>query len=108
MEKQEDRRRFRSHGGGGQRQWEGDGGRKATAVGGRWVSSSQVADACKEFITSHNVVFGKVPEAIAQLQKVNLSHNRLCGQLPPTNFSASAFAGNACLCGAPLPPCKAA
>nr|GLL42428.1 sn1-specific diacylglycerol lipase beta isoform X2 [Ipomoea trifida] len=56
----------------------------------------------------HNVVFGKVPEAIAQLQKVNLSHNRLCGQLPPTNFSASAFAGNACLCGAPLPPCKAA
>nr|GMC78479.1 serine carboxypeptidase-like 13 [Ipomoea batatas] len=41
MEKQEDRRRFRSHGGGGRRQWEGEGGRKATAVGGRWVSSSR-------------------------------------------------------------------
>nr|GMD72784.1 receptor-like protein 12 [Ipomoea batatas] len=61
-----------------------------------------------ELDLSRNMVFGKVPEAIAQLQKVNLSHNRLCGQLPPTNFSASAFAGNACLCGAPLPPCKAA
>ncbi|XP_031113457.1 MDIS1-interacting receptor like kinase 2-like [Ipomoea triloba] len=62
----------------------------------------------KELDLSRNMVFGKVPEDIAQLQKVNLSHNRLCGQLPPTNFSASAFAGNACLCGAPLPPCKAA
>nr|GMD60783.1 receptor-like protein 12 [Ipomoea batatas] len=61
-----------------------------------------------ELDLSRNMVFGKVPEAIAQLQKVNLSHNQLCGQLPPTNFSASAFAGNACLCGAPLPPCKAA
>nr|GMD60781.1 receptor-like protein 12 [Ipomoea batatas] len=62
----------------------------------------------KELDLSRNMVFGKVPKAIAHLQKVNLSHNRLCGQLPPTNFSASAFAGNACLCGAPLPPCKAA
>ncbi|CAH9127701.1 unnamed protein product [Cuscuta epithymum] len=60
----------------------------------------------KELDLARNMVFGKVPAAVANLQKVNLSHNRLCGQIPPTNFTASAFAGNACLCGAPLPTCK--
>nr|GLL42430.1 DNA-damage-repair/toleration protein DRT100-like [Ipomoea trifida] len=61
----------------------------------------------KELDLSRNRVFGKVPETVAVLQKLNLSHNRLCGRLPATKFPAAVFAGNACLCGSPLPPCKA-
>lgn len=57
---------------------------------------------------SHNMVFGKVPKAVSGLTKLNISYNQLCGQLPPTKFPSSAFAGNACLCGYPLPQCKAA
>ncbi|VVB11775.1 unnamed protein product [Arabis nemorensis] len=55
---------------------------------------------------SRNLVFGKVPATVAGLQKLNLSQNHLCGKLPATKFPASAFAGNDCLCGAPLSPCK--
>ncbi|KAL8060022.1 hypothetical protein ABFX02_03G126100 [Erythranthe guttata] len=56
---------------------------------------------------SHNLVFGKVPKAVSGLTELNVSYNHLCGQLPPTKFSARAFAGNDCLCGSPLPKCKA-
>ncbi|XP_010478785.1 PREDICTED: receptor-like protein kinase [Camelina sativa] len=56
---------------------------------------------------SKNLVFGKVPTTVATLQKLNLSYNHLCGKLPATKFPASAFVGNDCLCGSPLPPCKA-
>ncbi|XP_028798275.1 leucine-rich repeat receptor-like serine/threonine-protein kinase BAM1 [Neltuma alba] len=53
-----------------------------------------------------NSVFGKVPNAVAGLEKLNVSYNHLCGQIPKTKFPASAFTGNDCLCGAPLQPCK--
>ncbi|KAI3464265.1 hypothetical protein Pfo_020928 [Paulownia fortunei] len=56
---------------------------------------------------SHNLVFGKVPKVISGLSELNVSYNHLCGPLPSTKFSASAFAGNDCLCGSPLPQCKA-
>jgi len=56
---------------------------------------------------SRNLVFGKVPVTVAGLQRLNLSQNHLCGELPTTKFPASAFAGNDCLCGSPLSPCKA-
>lgn len=56
---------------------------------------------------SRNLVFGKVPKAVAGLTSLNVSHNALCGSLPPTKFPASSFVGNACLCGPPLAPCKA-
>ncbi|CAN8243797.1 unnamed protein product [Cochlearia groenlandica] len=56
---------------------------------------------------SKNLVFGKVPTTVATLQKLDLSHNHLCGKLPATKSPASAFVGNDCLCGSPLPPCKA-
>ncbi|EOA40285.1 hypothetical protein CARUB_v10009013mg [Capsella rubella] len=56
---------------------------------------------------SKNLVFGKVPTTLATLKKLNLSHNHLCGKLPATKFQARAFVGNDCLCGSPLPPCKA-
>ncbi|CAA7045312.1 unnamed protein product [Microthlaspi erraticum] len=55
---------------------------------------------------SRNLVFGKVPATVAGLKTLNLSQNHLCGKLPVTNFSARAFAGNDCLCGSPLSPCK--
>ncbi|EOA38733.1 hypothetical protein CARUB_v10010875mg [Capsella rubella] len=55
---------------------------------------------------SRNLVFGMVPATIAGLQNLNLSYNHLCGKLPTTKFPASAFAGNDCLCGSPLSPCK--
>ncbi|KAF8047648.1 hypothetical protein N665_2899s0003 [Sinapis alba] len=55
---------------------------------------------------SRNLVFGNVPEAVAGLFKLNLSRNHLCGKLPATRFPRSVFAGNDCLCGSPLPPCK--
>lgn len=53
-----------------------------------------------------NLVFGKVPNAVAGLEKLNVSYNHLCGQIPKTKFPATAFIGNDCLCGAPLQPCK--
>ncbi|GMN51491.1 hypothetical protein TIFTF001_020639 [Ficus carica] len=61
----------------------------------------------KEFDLSRNSVFGKVPAGVARVEKLNVSHNHLCGPIPPTKSPASAFVGNDCLCGAPLKPCKA-
>ncbi|KAG2253792.1 hypothetical protein Bca52824_083928 [Brassica carinata] len=55
---------------------------------------------------SRNLVYGKVPASVAGLRKLSLSQNNLCGKLPVTQFPASVFAGNDCLCGSPLPPCK--
>ncbi|XP_027331656.1 probable inactive leucine-rich repeat receptor kinase XIAO [Abrus precatorius] len=55
---------------------------------------------------SRNEVFGKVPNSVVGLEKLNVSYNHLCGQLPKTKFPASAFVGNDCLCGSPLQPCK--
>ncbi|XP_024962047.1 DNA damage-repair/toleration protein DRT100-like [Cynara cardunculus var. scolymus] len=56
---------------------------------------------------SRNLVYGKVPKAVTGLNSFNVSHNKLCGALPATTFPASSFAGNSCLCGSPLAPCKA-
>ncbi|RDX95006.1 DNA damage-repair/toleration protein DRT100, partial [Mucuna pruriens] len=57
---------------------------------------------------SHNSVFGKVPNSVVGLEKLNVSYNHLCGQIPKNNFPASVFVGNDCLCGSPLQPCKKA
>ncbi|KAI3522265.1 hypothetical protein L1887_11769 [Cichorium endivia] len=55
---------------------------------------------------SRNLVYGKVPKGVTGLKSLNVSHNRLCGTLPPTKFPATSFVENACLCGPPLAPCK--
>lgn len=55
---------------------------------------------------SRNLVYGKVPKVVSGLRNFNVSQNHLCGQLPDTKFPASAYAGNDCLCGSPLLPCK--
>ncbi|XP_010542683.1 PREDICTED: probable leucine-rich repeat receptor-like protein kinase At1g35710 [Tarenaya hassleriana] len=65
------------------------------------------AKTLKTLDLSRNSVFGKVPATVAGLQTLNVSYNHLCGKLPATKFPASSFAGNDCLCGSPLPPCKA-
>ncbi|KAF3516717.1 hypothetical protein DY000_02060413 [Brassica cretica] len=64
------------------------------------------AKTLKTLDLSRNLVFGKVPATVAGLQTLNVSQNHLCGKLPTTKFPASAFAGNDCLCGPPLSPCK--
>ncbi|KAL8482376.1 hypothetical protein ACS0TY_027891 [Phlomoides rotata] len=71
------------------------------------LESMKFAKTLKFLDLSRNLVFGKVPKAISGLSQVNVSYNHLCGALPANKFPASAFAGNDCLCGSPLPPCKA-
>ncbi|CAA7045314.1 unnamed protein product [Microthlaspi erraticum] len=63
------------------------------------------AKTLKTLDLSKNLAFGMVTEMVTGLQRLNLSRNHLCGKLPVTNFTASAFAGNDCLCGSPLSPC---
>ncbi|XP_010270144.1 PREDICTED: DNA-damage-repair/toleration protein DRT100-like [Nelumbo nucifera] len=55
---------------------------------------------------SRNLISGKIPSSVSGLQKLNVSYNHLCGQIPASKFSAEAFFGNDCLCGSPLPACK--
>lgn len=64
------------------------------------------AKTLKTLDLSRNLVFGMVPATVAGLKTLNLSQNHLCGKLPATKFPASVFAGNDCLCGSPLSPCK--
>ncbi|KAL1222194.1 putative LRR receptor-like serine/threonine-protein kinase IRK [Cardamine amara subsp. amara] len=71
------------------------------------MGNLKFAKTLKTLDLSRNLIFGMVPEMVAGLQRLNLSQNHLCGMLPATKFPASAFAGNDCLCGSPLSPCKA-
>lgn len=70
------------------------------------IESLRIVTTLKYLDLSRNLVFGKLPKAILGLQKLNVSYNHLCGQIPASNFPASAFLGNKCLCGSPLSPCK--
>ncbi|KAH6795355.1 hypothetical protein C2S51_036341 [Perilla frutescens var. frutescens] len=71
------------------------------------LGSLRFVKTLKKLDLSRNLVYGKVPKAVAGLSALNVSYNHLCGALPATKFSAASFAGNDCLCGPPLPPCKA-
>ncbi|GAA0144344.1 hypothetical protein LIER_04819 [Lithospermum erythrorhizon] len=74
------------------------------------LSNNEITGSPVKLLTGQiiwNLVFGKVPKDVAGLRMLNVSHNHLCGQLPAMQFTASAFAGNDCLCGSPLPACKA-
>ncbi|CAN6340380.1 unnamed protein product [Urochloa humidicola] len=60
---------------------------------------------------SHNGIRGGVPAAagnLSQLMVFNVSYNQLCGELPSgmAGFEVYSFQ-HKCLCGAPLPACKA-
>ncbi|CAN1199576.1 Receptor-like protein 12 [Linum perenne] len=66
----------------------------------------KIVETLKDLDLSRNSVTGSVPGSVSRLERLNLSKNHLCGQLPPTKFPASSFEGNDCLCGSPLPACK--
>ncbi|GMY08008.1 DNA damage-repair/toleration protein DRT100-like [Fagus crenata] len=70
------------------------------------LESLRIVQTLKNLDLSRNEVFGKVPNGVSGLEKLNVSHNHLCGKLPVAKFPASAFLGNDCLCGSPLAPCK--
>ncbi|GFQ00653.1 DNA-damage-repair/toleration protein drt100 [Phtheirospermum japonicum] len=72
------------------------------------LESMKFAKTLRFLDLSRNLVFGKVPKAVTGLSGLNVSYNHLCGQLPLTKFPASAFVGNDCLCGLPLPKCSKA
>ena len=59
---------------------------------------------------SRNQLVGQIPQSLAQIDRLNtldLSYNSLSGKIPTgtqlQSFQASAYTGNAELCGAPLP-----
>nr|ACJ86303.1 unknown [Medicago truncatula] len=70
------------------------------------LESLKFGNRLKYLDLSHNLVFGKVTKSVVGIQKLNVSYNRLCGEIPKNNFPASVFVGNDCLCGPPLMPCK--
>ncbi|KAM7524561.1 hypothetical protein LguiA_014463 [Lonicera macranthoides] len=61
---------------------------------------------------NHNSIAGSLPAGLTglALQFLNVSYNRLCGQIPTggklQSFDSTAYFHNRCLCGAPLPACK--
>ncbi|CAI8583790.1 unnamed protein product [Vicia faba] len=71
------------------------------------LGSLRFGDRLKYLDLSHNMVFGKVTTSVVGIEKLNVSYNHLCGEIPKNNLSASVFVGNDCLCGSPLKPCKA-
>ncbi|KAL8161991.1 hypothetical protein V2J09_013480 [Rumex salicifolius] len=63
-------------------------------------------------LLNNNKLFGGLPASlvgVTGLSYFNVSNNRLCGHIPVggrvQQFDTSAFSGNKCLCGTPLPPC---
>ncbi|KDP45594.1 hypothetical protein JCGZ_17201 [Jatropha curcas] len=70
------------------------------------MGSLRIVNTLKYLDLSRNLVYGKVPKTVSGLTRLNVSYNHLCGQIPPTKFPVSAFVGNDCLCGSPLPLCK--
>ncbi|XP_028787258.1 polygalacturonase inhibitor-like [Neltuma alba] len=61
---------------------------------------------------NHNKVYGSLPGGLTELnfQYLNVSYNRLCGQIPVggklQSFDVYSYFHNSCLCGSPLPACK--
>ncbi|BAF16176.2 Os04g0677200, partial [Oryza sativa Japonica Group] len=62
---------------------------------------------------SGNALVGRIPDSfarMARLRHASFRGNKLCGKIPqarPFNLlPAAAYAGNLCLCGKPLPPCR--
>jgi Leucine-rich repeat (LRR) protein len=70
------------------------------------LGSLRIGNRLKVLDLSHNLVFGKVTKSVVGIEKLNVSYNHLCGEIPKNNLSASVFVGNDCLCGSPLKPCK--
>ncbi|KAK7344707.1 hypothetical protein VNO77_14656 [Canavalia gladiata] len=67
-------------------------------------------DEISYFDVSHNLIYGSLLKGIENVGVLNLSYNRLCGEIPKggnfQNFGVSSYFHNKCLCGSPLPSCK--
>ncbi|KAF8043830.1 hypothetical protein BT93_A1976 [Corymbia citriodora subsp. variegata] len=59
---------------------------------------------------NHNKIYGSIPKALKSVRSLNVSYNRLCGEIPVggrlQSFNYTAYFHNRCLCGAPLASCK--
>ncbi|GAU36453.1 hypothetical protein TSUD_19880 [Trifolium subterraneum] len=59
---------------------------------------------------SHNKIYGNFPTGMENVPLLNVSYNRLCGEIPKVGyfntFDVYSFIHNKCLCGSPLPSCK--
>ncbi|KAL3755383.1 hypothetical protein ACJRO7_002434 [Eucalyptus globulus] len=59
---------------------------------------------------NHNKIYGSIPNAVESLRFLNVSYNRLCGEIPVggrlQSFYYTVYFHNRCLCGAPLDSCK--
>lgn len=74
------------------------------------LSEVEFPNTANDVDLSHNGIYGGVPArvgSLADLQRFNVSYNRLCGELPAglARFDAYNFQHNKCLCGAPLASC---
>ncbi|KAE9617555.1 putative leucine-rich repeat-containing, plant-type, leucine-rich repeat domain, L [Lupinus albus] len=59
------------------------------------------------FDASHNQIYGNLPLGIENVMILNVSYNRLCGEIPKGDkHDLYAYFHNKCLCGSPLPSCK--
>nr|GFA42693.1 hypothetical protein [Tanacetum cinerariifolium] len=58
---------------------------------------------------NHNKIFGSLPQALTGLGFLNVSYNRLCGQIPQggnlQDLTSNEYFHNKCLCGSPLAVC---
>ncbi|GAB4837203.1 hypothetical protein Ancab_039556 [Ancistrocladus abbreviatus] len=75
-------------------------------------SNIEIPSSLGGFDVSFNKIYGSLPPSITKPfyeDGFNVSYNRLCGPIPNglqyLDDAASAFIGNKCLCGSPLPPC---
>ncbi|XP_052155269.1 polygalacturonase inhibitor-like [Oryza glaberrima] len=76
------------------------------------MSQLQLPEELNFLDVSHNSIYGSIPAQMANMtdiQLLNVSYNRLCGEVPTggnmPSFDAYCFQHNKCLCGAPLSPC---
>ncbi|KAI6696708.1 hypothetical protein NL676_016827 [Syzygium grande] len=74
------------------------------------LSKVELNESLKTLDMNHNKIYGSIPKSMVSIQFLNVSYNRLCGEIPVggqlQSFDYSVYFHNRCLCGAPLASCK--